>query len=109
MLLQDKLKVTLEENTLDVNDIAFLTGRAGEKISPPYWYALVKGTKDNPSRKRIGALATLFEVPWRYLADDEVDTPVEAVCAEAAYLSAEDLQQVIVRLQKQLEQAADEA
>ncbi len=106
MLLEDKLKAVQGRQALDVNDIAYHTRRAGDPISPPYWYALVKGTKDNPSRRRIGALAKLFDVPWRYLADDTVDTPVEAVCAEAEALSQEELRQVIAILQKRVEHAS---
>ncbi len=103
MALRDKLTAIHDQHPLDVYEIAYLSKQAGDQVSPPYWYALMKGTKDNPSRKRIGVLATLFDLPWRYLADDEVNTPVEAILAEASVLSLEELRQVVDVLQQRLE------
>ena len=85
-LLKDKLMPF--KATHDPYKVAYLTGEFGNQVSPPYWYGMLKGTKDNPSRKRIGAMATMFQVPWRYLADDGVDTPLAAALAETETLGS---------------------
>ena len=104
--LKEKLRSFKDQH--DPYKVAYFTGEYGSQVSPPYWYGMLKGLKDNPSRKKVGALATLFGVPWRYLADDTVNTPVEAVMAEAKTLSPEDLGQVIAQLQQHLKRESDE-
>ena len=78
------------------------TSEKGDQVSPTYWYGLVSGKKINPTRNRIAALASLFKTPWRYLADDTIAKPIDAVIAEANTLSVNELKQVIEMLQERV-------
>ena len=105
--LSNKLQALNAKKEYNGYTIAHYTNERGDQVSPSYWWGLMNGKKLNPSRKRVMALADLFQVPCRYLSDDEVSTPVEAVIAETQTLSSDELKQVIDQLQQRLKREAD--
>ncbi len=50
--------------------------RAGRSMSPTYIWQLTVGLRDNPTVKRVEALAEHFGVPPRYFVDDEEEIAV---------------------------------
>jgi len=100
--LAEKLQTHNEQTAYSPYTIAHFTKERGDQVSPTYWYGLIAGKKLNPTRRRIAALADLFKVPWRYLADDTIASPADAVIAEAETLSTDELKQVILVLQERV-------
>lgn len=58
---------------------AALREKYGEQIvSSSYLYMLIRGTRDNPSKKVISALADFFHVPVAYFFDDDAGARLQA-------------------------------
>ncbi|MCF2532418.1 helix-turn-helix domain-containing protein [Yinghuangia soli] len=58
---------------------ALINERAGEKlVSQSYLWQLRHGARDDPSLRRITAIARLFGVPVDYFSDDELAARVDA-------------------------------
>lgn len=102
MTLAEKLQALNQTQALASYEIASQTEKMGEKISPTYWFELSKGQKKNISANKLFALARLFNVPMRYLQDDQITSPAEAILAEAQGLSKEELNKLITQLQTAL-------
>ena len=54
----------------------------------------------NPSSTRILALAKTLRVPVRFLSDDTVTTPLDAVIADTSYLSSDEQCKLLAWLQQ---------
>jgi transcriptional regulator with XRE-family HTH domain len=55
-----------------------LRARGGPTISYNFLHALRRGTRDNPTKQHLEALASWFGVPVSYFFDDEVSTRVRS-------------------------------
>jgi transcriptional regulator with XRE-family HTH domain len=94
--------------------------RGGPTVSAAYLWLLRKGTRDNPTKKHLAALAEFFGVPPAYFFDDEAaervdaeldmllalrDAPIRRIALRAAGLSSESLSTIadVVERVRQLE------
>lgn len=99
--------------------------RGGPTISTAYLWLLRKGSRDNPTRKHLAALADFFGVPPAYFFDDAAaeridaeldlllalrDTPIRHIALRAAGLSAESLATIaeVIERVRQLEGLPDD-
>lgn len=89
--------------------------RGGPTISPSYIWLLRNGTRDNPTKKHLEALADFFGVPPAYFFEDEAaqridaeldlllalrDTSVRHVALRAFGLSPETLAPIVDMLER---------
>lgn len=76
---------------------AAIRAKVGEKISGQYLWQLRKGTRDNPTRQHIQALAQYFKVPVAYFFDDDIAGAYDADMELINALRDPDTQQIAIR------------
>jgi transcriptional regulator with XRE-family HTH domain len=96
-LLSKKLR-ELTPVEITVEEVSVLTKQHGEQVSFTLITNIMMGRAVNPARKKIVALAKALNTPFRYLADDSIHTPLEAVLADIECLQETDVLKLITRL-----------
>jgi transcriptional regulator with XRE-family HTH domain len=71
--------------------------RGGPTISASYLWQLRKGSRDNPTKKHLEALADFFGVPPAYFFDDETAARIDAELDLLAAVRDTDVRHVALR------------
>ena len=74
-----------------------LAERGDPGISRSYVWQLRKGTRDNPTKKHLEALASFFGVPPTYFFDDEAATRIDAELDLLAAMRDDTVRRIALR------------
>ncbi len=74
-----------------------IRAQGGPTISYNFLHALRRGTRDNPTKQHLEALATWFQVPVAYFFDDDVSTRVRSQIKLLAAMRSNAVRHIALR------------
>ena len=74
-----------------------IRAQGGPTISYNFLHALRRGTRDNPTKQHLEALATWFQVPVAYFFDDDVSTRVRSQIKLLAAMRSNAVRNIALR------------